>query len=345
MRTPRTLVAATMVALAATACGAAGDPTDTTGPTEVTLLTHDSFLVSDDVWEAFTAETGYTVVVRQGSDAGALVNEAILTAANPLGDVLFGVDTTFLSRALDAGIFTEYRSPGLDRVPEDLDVDARVTPISVGDVCLNYDVGYFADGPAPPTSLDDLVDPAYAGLTVVMNPATSSPGLAFLLATIDTYGDDGWEAWWSQLVANGVRVTSGWSEAYYGDFTVGGGGDRPIVVSYATSPPAEVIFAPEPVTEAPTAVVTSGCFRQVEFAGILRPSPAAEALVDFMLSTTFQEDIPLNMFVYPAVTEVALPGEFVEYGARPSDPVVMDPARIEANRETWIDRWTQIVLP
>lgn len=346
MRTPRTVALALASALVVAACGTTGGATTTTeAPTALTLLTHDSFVVSDSVWETFESETGITVEVVQAGDAGTVVNQAILTADNPTADVLFGVDTTFLSRALEAGIFTPYQPEAIDAVRDDLVVGDAVTPITFGDVCLNYDVAFFSGDLAPPSSLDDLVDPAYAGLTVVQNPASSSPGLAFLLATVDTYGEDGWEDWWTDLAANDVRVTSGWEEAYYGDFTVAGGGDRPIVVSYATSPPAEVIFAPEPLDEAPTAVVEASCFRQVEYAGILQPSSSAEALVDFMLSETFQADVPLNMFVFPAVEDTPLPPEFVEYSVVPDDPATVAPEAIEENRQDWIDRWTEIVLP
>lgn len=341
----RTRLAAVAVALVVAACATGGSSEPTEAPTELTLLTHDSFLVSDSVWEAFEAETGISVTVVQGGDAGSLVSQAILTKDDPTADVLFGVDNTFLSRALEAEVFTPYESPALVGVMDELVAGDAVTPIDFGDVCLNYDVGYFSGDLAPPSGLDDLVDPAYAGLTVVQNPATSSPGLAFLLATIDAYGDDGWEAWWEALVANDVRITSGWEEAYYGDFTVGGGGDRPIVVSYASSPPAEVIFAEERPQEAPTAVVTDGCFRQVEYAGILQPSASAEALVDFMLSETFQADIPLNMFVFPAVEGTPLPPEFVEFTDLPDDPAGVDPAELEERRDEWIDRWTEIALP
>ncbi|MEX1281149.1 MAG: thiamine ABC transporter substrate-binding protein [Acidimicrobiia bacterium] len=343
---PRTITVALAAALVVAACSSTGGPPETTeAPTELTLLTHGSFIVSDDVWTAFEAETGITVEVVQAGDAGAVVNQAILTADDPTADVLFGVDTTLLSRALDAEIFTAYEAEGLDGVPDELVTSEFVTPIDFGDVCLNYDVDFFSGDLAPPDSLDDLVDPAYAGLTVVQNPATSSPGLAFVLATIAEYGEDGWEDWWASLAANDVRVTSGWEEAYYGDFTVAGGGDRPIVVSYATSPPAEVIFAEERPEEAPTAVVEASCFRQVEYAGILRPSESAEALVDFMLSPAFQEDIPLNMFVFPAVEDTPLPPEFVEFSVVPDDPLSLDPERIEEHRDEWIDRWTEIVLP
>ena len=310
-------------------------------PTELTLVTHDSFVLSDGILEAFTAETGISVTVLNNGDAGAMVNQAILTADNPVADVLFGVDTTFLTRATQAGIFVEYESPELSRVNDDLKFSAAVTPIDVGDVCINYDKAFF--GSNPPTSLDDLIDPAFSGQLVVQNPATSSPGLAFLLATISAYGEDGWHDYWQSLVDNDMLAVSGWEDAYWGEFTVGGGGDRPIVVSYASSPPAEVFFGG--LTEAPTAVMTSGCFRQVEYAGILKGSKAAEALIDFLLSDTVQEDIPLSMFVFPASTTATLPDVFVQYAEVPTNPLVLSPSDIEENRDRWIAEWTDIVLP
>ena len=86
-------------------------------------------------------------MLRSG-DAGAAVNQAILTKDNPQGDVFFGVDNTFLSRALDDGLFTPYEAKGLDQVPDELQLDPehRVTPVDYGDVCVNYDKEAFADG-------------------------------------------------------------------------------------------------------------------------------------------------------------------------------------------------------
>ncbi|MBU1226707.1 MAG: thiamine ABC transporter substrate-binding protein [Actinobacteria bacterium] len=316
----------------------------------VRLLTHESFAVSQDVLDAFTVETGYPVVILTGGDAGQIVNQAILAAGNPVADVLFGVDTTFLSRALDGGVFEAYESPGLGVVPPGLRADPRVTPIDIGDVCLNYDKAAFVTVP-PPQTLDDLTDPAYAGMLVVENPATSSPGLAFLLATIARFGESGdytWQDYWADLRRNGVAVTQGWEEAYYGSFSGGSGeGDRPLVVSYASSPAAEVVFATEPTATAPTGVITDGCFHQVEYAGILAGTTnraGAEALIDFMLSDAFQEDVPLNMFVFPASTEARLPDVFVAHAAVPAEPETVAPAAIEQNRERWVDEWTAIVL-
>ena len=313
----------------------------------VTLITHDSFWVSEGTLAAFTVGTGIEVVLRTAGDTGQMVSTAILTAGDPMGDVMFGVDNTFLQRTLDAGLFESYRSPALVDVPAALQLDPshRVTPIDFGDVCVNYWIDRFDDGHLAPSTLADLADPAYADQLVVQNPETSSPGLAFLLATIAEFGD-GWEDYWAALRDNGVVVTAGWEDAYYGEF-VSGGGNRPIVVSYASSPPAEVIYADPPVDTPPTGVVTDTCFRQVEFAGILAGTPnrlAAEMLVDFLLSPTFQEDIPLNMFVFPALSTAILPSAFVDFVELADDPHVLDPAEIEANRNTWTERWTEIVL-
>lgn len=336
-------VAALLTATAVlTACGEAGGGT-------VRLLTHESFAVSEDVLDSFTADTGYEVEILTGGDAGQIVNQAVLAAGNPVADVLFGADTTFVSRALDAGVFVEYRSPGLEAVPDALEIDGRVTPIDVGDVCLNYDRSAFGDTP-PPATLEDLTDPAYRGMLVVENPATSSPGLAFLLATIARFGEEGpytWRDYWADLRANDVQVTQGWEEAYYGAFSGGSGqGDRPLVVSYASSPPVEVVFAEETPDTAPTGVITDGCFRQVEYAGVLDGAAnpeGARALIDFMLSVEFQEDVPLNMFVFPASAEAALPEVFVEHTEVPADPLTIDPSEIDANRARWIDEWTAVV--
>ena len=361
-------------ALALTACGTEEiepvpeipeAPADAEGPTEeaddveeapageavtLRLLTHDSFNVSTEVMEAFEAESGINVEVLPSGDAGTTLNQAILTQDSPQGDLLFGVDTTFLSRALDEELFQPYSSPRLEAVDTayQLDPDHRVTPIDVGDVCLNYDVAWFDANDVPiPGDLDELTGEAYEGLLAVMNPATSSPGLAFLLATIERFGEDGYLDFWEQLRENDVVVTDGWSEGYYDQFSAAGGGDRPLVVSYASSPPAEVYYAEEELDGAPTGVIEASCFRQIEFVGILATTEhpdEAQQLVDFMLSTTFQEDIPLQMFVFPVVDDAELPEVFVEHAELPEDPFELDPFVIGENRETWIDEWTRTVL-
>ncbi|MFM7213140.1 MAG: thiamine ABC transporter substrate binding subunit, partial [Actinomycetota bacterium] len=273
------------------------------GPVTVRLLTHDSFALSDSVIADFEATSGINLEIVTGGDAGEMVNRAVLSAGKPDADVLFGIDSTLLTRAVNAGVFDPYVSADSASLRPELATlgEGVVTAIDDGDVCVNIDDGWFAEWDvAAPTSLDDLVKPEYRGLLVVQNPATSSPGLAFLLATIARYGDT-WPAYWEALRANDVRVVNGWSEAYLGEFTAGGGeGDRPLVVSYSTSPPAEIVYAADPKPEKPsTSTMTDGCYRQVEFAGVLAGAAQPEAarkVVDWLLSPEVQADIPLSMF-------------------------------------------------
>lgn len=323
----------------------------------LTLITHDSFNISEDVQAAFEAETGITLEILPGGDAGQMVNQSILSKGNPLADVMFGIDNTFLSRGLENELFVPYESPMLENVPEDfvLDEEYRVTPIDYGDVCLNYDVAYFEENElAVPQSLTDLTDPAYEGLLVVENPATSSPGLAFLLTTIGVFGTEGdytYLDYWTDLVENEVRVVDGWETAYYGEFSgaSGGEGTYPLVVSYASSPPVEVYFMETPPETAPTASVVAPqtCFRQIEFAGILAGTDKveeAQQLIDFMLGVEFQEDVPLQMFVFPVNQEAELPQIFLDHAQVVEEPVVIDAAELEANRADWIQAWTDTVL-
>jgi thiamine transport system substrate-binding protein len=334
-------------ALAVAGCGGGDD-----GATEVVLVTHDSFAISDDVKRAFEDESGLTLRILKAGDAGEMVTRALLTAGNPEGDVLFGVDNNLLQRALEGDVFDEYESPQLEKVDPDLilDPEHRATPIDRGDVCLNYDKAWFAERELdPPRELSDLLLAPYRDLLVVENPATSTPGLAFLLATIASYGDDGWQAFWRGLRANGVLVVDGWEDAYYARFSgsANSKGKRPIVVSYASSPPAEVIFRDPRPSEPPTGVVERSCFRQVELAGVLRGArneDGAQELVDFMLSERFQEDIPLQMFVFPARLDTTLPREFEQFAVVPESPLELPPEEIEANRERWVDEWTDIVI-
>ena len=340
-------VALTLTLAAATA-GCGGGKT----PTEVVLVTHDSFVISDEVKKAFEAESGLTLKILQAGDAGEVVTKALLTAGNPQGDVLLGVDNNLLSRALAGDVFAPYESPALSAVdPQyDLDPEHRVTPIDHGEVCLNYEKAWFTErGIQPPRSLEDVTLDRYQGLLVVENPATSTPGLAFLLATIARYGETGWQGYWRKLRARDVLVVDGWEEAYTARFSgaAGSKGSRPIVVSYASSPPAEVIFRKPRPSTAPTGVVEDSCFRQIEFAGILRGArneEGARKLVDFMLSTRFQEDIPLAMFVFPVSRDAQLPPEFVKYAVVPESPLDLPPEEIESNRSDWIKEWTDIVV-
>jgi thiamine transport system substrate-binding protein len=320
----------------------------------LTVASHDSFSISEELVTAFEEEHNVALQFLQLGDAGEALNRLILSRDAPLADVFFGVDNSFLSRALDADIFAPYASPLLEQIPDDLKLDGenRLLPVDYGFVNINADRLWFEEQGIPlPETLEDLTEPQYRGLLAVMNPATSSPGLAFLLTTIGYFGEDGYLDFWQALRENDVLIANGWSEAYYNHFTVGSGGegDRPLVVSYSTSPPADVLFAGDGRTEPASVNINppDGTFRQIEFVGILRGSAQTELAqlwVDYLLSEAVQEDIPLQMFVYPANRNAALPELFVQFAEVPTEPAQVDPDAIEANREAWIEAWTDVMI-
>lgn len=321
------------------------------GAPTLTVMTHDSFAASENVIKAFEDQYNVNVHFIKSGDAGTATNKAILSKGNPLAEVFYGVDNTFLSRALAEGIFEPYNSPLLATIPDSfkLDPQNRALPVDYGDVCLNYDKNYFTKkNLAPPGSLEDLLKPEYKSLLVVENPATSSPGLAFLLATIGHFGQDGYLNYWKGLRANDVKVVNDWETAYNGEFSTHDG-TRPVVVSYGSSPPAEVIFSQTKINEPPTAAITANgsCFRQIEFVGILKGAKdrgLAEKWIDFMLSTQFQEDMPLQMFVFPVNPDAKLPEVFTKFAVIPDQTSQVSPDQIAANREKWLQEWTNVVL-
>jgi thiamine transport system substrate-binding protein len=339
---------AVFVLLMCAACRSAG--TERT----VTLLTHDSFAVSESVLRRFEESAGVKVVVLESGDAGAALNKAVLTKQAPLADVFFGVDNTFLARALQEGIFEAYESPLLESVPAAfrLDPENRALPVDYGDVCINYDREWFSSRSlAVPVTLEALARPEYEGLLAVENPYTSSPGLAFLLATVAHFGPAGFTEYWASLKTNRVQVVDGWETAYYTNFSASSGrGPQPMVVSYATSPAFELIYADPPRAEPPTASLTGPemCFRQIEFAGILAGTAErklSEQLIDFLLSRAFQEDVPMQMAMFPVDPQAGLPDAFVQFARAPSRPAVIAPEDIAAHREEWMALWKEIMLP
>lgn len=301
---------------------------------EVTLVTHDSFAVKPEVLDEFQKSSGITVKQVASGDAGELTNKLVLTKANPIGDVVFGIDSTFASRALSEGILASYSSPEGSKGAQRYQVDptARLHAVDVGDVCLNIDPARL--GGVEPTSYEDLTDPRFKDKLVVENPATSSPGLAFLLGTIAKFGEKGWQEYWSKLKANGVKVVSGWEEAYNQEFK----GNRPIVVSYASSPSAE---------GGKTKAVLSTCYRQVEYAGVLsgaKNAVDAQKVLDFLLGEKFQAQVAEQMYVYPSREGVALPASWAKDAPLPTNPQSLPADKVRDNREAWVEQWRKLVL-
>jgi thiamine transport system substrate-binding protein len=339
-----------LITLLFTACSGAqtGSKVDT-----LTVMTHDSFEISAELVAAYESSNNVKLAFLKSGDTGEALNKAILSKNAPLADVFYGVDNTFLSRALEAEIFEPYNSAFLIDIPEEvqLDPDHNLLPVDYGDVCINYDKAYFSENNIPvPQTLEDLLKPEYEGLLVMENPATSSPGLAFLLATISQFGEQNYLDFWRSLRSNGLVVVGDWSTAYYTNFSASSGhGLQPLVVSYASSPAAEVFFSETPLSESPTGSITGPgtCFRQIEFVGILKGTKQrqqAENFIDFMLDVQFQEDMPLQMFVYPVNPQAELPPEFVKYAKVSEQPVLLTPSDIANHRDKWIADWVEAVL-
>jgi thiamine transport system substrate-binding protein len=339
---------------AVTGSGPSG-PTASASPTAyhcgssvtVTLATHDSFVLPDTLLADFTKATGCTLSVVKSGDAGALTNKLVLTKASPIADVVYGIDNTFAGRAVGAGVLAPY-SPTLPAGAAEHALTgpgaAVLTPVDYGDVCVNVDTSWFsAHGQNPPATLEDLTKPGYKGLFVTPGATTSSPGFAFLLATIGAFGPDGWKDYWRRLVANDVLVTAGWSDAYDVDFTAGAGhGDRPIVLSYASSPPFTI---PAGGTTPTTAALLGTCFRQVEYAGVLagaKNPDGAKAFVDFMLSRPVQESIPDAMYVFPVDSGAALPPVWAQWAKVATTPYAVSGDAIEAGRDQWLKDWSDL---
>jgi thiamine transport system substrate-binding protein len=316
-------------------------------PTVLNVVVHSSFQITDDEKATFEEQSGLTLNIITSGDGGALANKLVLTKESPLGDVSYGIDNSFASRAVDEGVFEPYSSPALPSNASDFELDGSgsLTPIDFGDVCLNLDTAWFADnGVAEPTSLGDLTKPEYKDLTVVTNPATSTPGLSFLFATIGRFGTDGYLDYWKSLQDNGLKVVDSWEDAYYTDFSALGEGNRPVALSYASSPG----YTP---TEDGTATTTSAmldtCFRQVEYAGVLangKNPEGAQQFIDFLLSDQFQDGIAETMYVYPVSPDATIPDDWATFAPVPTDPITLDPKEISANRDTWIKDWTAEII-
>lgn len=321
----KTQLMAVLLGSAMVAASCTSSPSENSA-TEVTLIAYDSFTPEEGIFDAFTEQTGATVKVVTAGDTGTMVSKAILTAGNPEGDVMWGIDNTFLSRAQNAEVLLSYE------------------PVDEGDICVNYEKSWFSERAlSVPTSFEDLVRPEYSGLLTVQDPVNSSPGLGFLLGTIAHFGDNNWEQYWTALNDNKVNVAPDWTSAYYEAFSgASDTGQYPLVVSYGSSPPAEVVFAESPIDEPTTGVIEATCFRQTEYVGVLRGTKnteLAEKLVEFLLGKEFQESMPLTLFVFPINTDAVLPEVFEKFAVRPTNPLSVEPKKIEDNREAWLDTW------
>ena len=313
---------------------------------ELRLMVHSSFSLPTPVLDMFEAKFKTKVIIVKGGDAGEMLNKLILTRANPIADVVYGLDNTLVAKAL-ANHVLEPVLPQMFRLPDE-QLGSALAPVDFGFITINVDKAEVAKRGVPlPTRLSDLTLPAYKGWLVLPNPATSSTGYGFLLATISGLGEEPAFAWWAQMRANGLKVVKGWSEAYYTEFSRNKGA-YPLVVSYATSPAAEVFYSKEKVTESPTASLNlkGGVFRQVEGVGLIKGGGQRELalkFVTFMRTGPVQEALQTAMWMYPVIAQVDRV-EVMQHAPIPREFESLSPQVIAAKGSDWVARWTQVVL-
>lgn len=346
-RTRGALAALSVAALALTGCsvadqggagsGSAADGTSSGGTRTVTIMTHDSFELPEELIRRFEEESGQRLVTTAPGDSGSVVNQLLLAGDSPTVDGVYGIENHSAHRLVAEGVVAEHTPADLPDSARDLMVEGRMTPVDQGQVCLNVDTPWFEEqGLAVPTTLEQVAEPAYAALTVVTSPVTSSPGLALLAATVTEFGEDGWQDWWRTALEGGMQVDASWSDAYTTSFSGGeGAGARPIVLSYSSSP----AFAPD------TDVVAASCTPQVEYAGVVEGAgnpEGAQAFVDFMLTPEVQRALPEAMYMYPIDSTVPLPEAWAEDAPLAEDPITPDPRVIDERREDLLKEWTAL---
>ena len=318
---------------------------------------------------AFEDLTGAEIHVIDGGDAGTALRTAILSAGNPPADILFGTDNVlfFTDEVEEKCVFLPYESPNLGALNTTvvdvdqfrIDGELWATPVDNGYVSINYDIRLDdeANGTHGPRDLRELAEPKWASTLAIPDPRFSSPGLLFLLATIDTFGEQGdytWKTYWSELMDRGALITKDWTSAYVYHFTAGYGqynettfvGGRQIVVSYTTSPAVEVYFG-TPTVPSVSLEPEGGVMQQLETMAILRGTKnvaLAQAFIDFALTPEFQNNNAPAMAVYPAIRDIEIPAEFVELATDPADLKLAEvtPQEVDANLDRWLDEWVDL---
>lgn len=381
MKHVTTLTACTVLAAAFAGCLNFTNAVDCSEPDPVdrparfdgqrlTILDQGAFdYMHEAIAPAFEDLTGATLHVIDGGDAGTALRTAILSAGNPPADLLFGTDNVlfFTDEIEEKCVFLPYESPNLDAINttvvnvDQFRIDGKLwaTPVDQGYVSVNYDIRLDNEtsGVRGPQSLRELAQPKWASTFAIPDPRFSSPGLLFLLATIDTFGETGdytWKTYWAELMDRGALITKDWTTAYVYHFTAGYGqyndttfvGGRQIVVSYTTSPAVEVYFG-TPDVPSVSLEPEQGVMQQLETLAILRGSKnvaLAQAFIDFALTPDFQNNNAPAMAVYPATNDIDIPDEFTELATDPSELKLADvtPTEIDANLDRWLDEWVDL---
>ncbi|WP_323918711.1 thiamine ABC transporter substrate binding subunit [Aeromonas veronii] len=317
----------------------------TTGLLSANVFAADTLTVY--TYSSFTAEWGPGPKIKQAfekacdctlnlvplEDGVAILNRLRLEGNHSKADLVLGLDDALISEAKQSGLFA----------PPPAKLDGIKVPGGwQDDTFVPYDYGYFAfvydkdKLKQPPKSLKELVE--RPDLKVIyQDPRTSTPGQGLMLWMKSVYGDKA-PAAWAELAKKTVTVTKGWSEAY-GMFL---DGEADMVLSYTTSPAYHLIAENKPQYQA--AAFEEGHYRQVEVAAKLKSAKQeklADQFLQFMVSPTFQQEIPTGNWMYPVI-DTPLPKGF-EQMITVAKPLAFSSDEVAANRKGWIREWLQAV--
>ncbi|MDR1033305.1 MAG: thiamine ABC transporter substrate-binding protein [Bifidobacteriaceae bacterium] len=317
---------------------------------QVTLLAYDSFQISDETIAQIKSETGYALNVITAGNAGELASRVILSAGEPEGDLVYGIDSLNTEKITAASALADYNIGALPKLKSAVDAgfSKQLMPVDYGFVCVNADKQYFADSElALPDSLDKLAEPEYAARFVAINPTTSSPGRAFFIKTVDKYGENGWKDYWLKLKAGGVRIASSWSDAYEVDYSVTAGGAYPLMVSYSTSPADTVDDA---TNQSKAVAIPETCTAQTEYAGVLKGAKnetGANKVLEFLLQTDFQNSIGSEMYMYPVNADANVPADWEKFAPEPDSEYTktnLSTKTVSDNYDKWLEEWNELQI-
>ena len=332
---------------------------------ELVIITYDVLALTDDMIQQFENESGLSVTLVKLDDAGSILDYLIQNEGTENIDLAIGLDNTYLQTAINRGVLTEHQANILSAS------SSQNTPISeaallpysgslavpfdMGYVCLNYDTS-IVDGEnmTVPTNLWNLTEEEWRGKVAIPSPISSSPGRAFMLATLDYFSysedsSDSFKQWWSAMEENDVIVTSGWTEAYethytggYGEWTEGYIGDAHITVSYCHSPGVESWYN-ENWTKSASLDLPQSSFFQVEYATAVTGGnvEAASEFIDYLLSEQVNSQMPEQNLMYSVLEGEDLPtaNGYRYHSTVPSEPAEISMQEIAENMESWLQQW------
>lgn len=327
------------------------------------ILTYDIAAFSDDMLTNFTEQTGFAVELVYTDDAGGILEIMLQTQGSPQVDLAVGLDNTYLQTALDFCLLTvnNVDTSNVDPNVMALYDGPKAVPFDQGHVCLNYDESV-VDGEnlTEPQTLWNLTESQWTDKTVFPSPLTSSPGRAFMVATIDYFENDldpnttAFD-WWKAMADNGATFTSGWTEAYeihysggYGAWVDGHLGDAAMTVSYCHSPGVEAYYGGN-WTSSTSLVLPRATFHQVEYGGLVNGGgnqEAANAFLTFLLSEDINRNMPENNLMQSVLNNATWPEEegYRYHTDLPTLNANITTERIGQEMDDWLMAWTNATV-